>query len=106
MTSKHTPGPWRIGEIRHAGAYQLVQVDAQNGYICDVQAPILLGEFDEETREANARLIAAAPEMLAALEAVQAYFVDGCWCTNGGGHSRAPCLLCIANASITKAKGR
>jgi len=54
----------------------------------------------------NKRKLEAYDEMLAALEAVQTYFVDGCWCTNGGGHSRAPCLLCIANAAIAKAEGR
>jgi hypothetical protein len=51
--SKHTPGPWRYSE-----AY---------GYIDSVNDTIVdLGDVRTETERANARLIAAAPELLAA----------------------------------------
>jgi hypothetical protein len=58
MTTKHTPGPWVIGKRDH----DVVMVDTASGTaICDVY-----GESDD--RPANARLIAAAPDLLAALE--------------------------------------
>lgn len=57
--SKHTPGPWRIC-IRNG--YLRVEADQgkawNNPTICD------LAEFDNA--KANARLIAAAPELLTA----------------------------------------
>ncbi len=64
--SAHTPGPWKVGDVRHAGGYQLVTANDDGGYICEVQAPTnrFFG-FNEDEREANARLIAAAPDLLA-----------------------------------------
>ena len=60
MTTKHTPGPWVIGKRDH----DVVMVDTASGTaICDVY-----GESDD--RPANARLIAAAPDLLAALKGV------------------------------------
>ena len=52
---KHTPGPWRpsCGMFVHAANNEFVAVAKGN---------------DDETVEANARLIAAAPDMLAALQ--------------------------------------
>ena len=56
--SKHTPGPWTADRTHD----DVVMVDAGSGSaICDVY-----GDYSGE-REANAALIAAAPEMLAAL---------------------------------------
>ena len=68
--NKFTPGPWEArgkaivvrGSPRWNNAY--------NGRICNVQGA---GEGDNKinaTAQANARLIAAAPQMLEALEAV------------------------------------
>jgi hypothetical protein len=55
--SQHTPGPWAIdapnGVIRH-----------ENGAICDLRYPIYPPEQPDEL-SANARLIAAAPDLLA-----------------------------------------
>lgn len=57
METKHTPGPWKTDGITiYADA-------AQSGMVADCRAQM------SGTR-ANARLIAAAPTMLAALEAV------------------------------------
>lgn len=58
--AQHTPGPW----VYHAKT-STVQPYPGSGTICALS---LRGE-----REANARLIAAAPELLAALEKVDAY---------------------------------
>lgn len=58
MTTPHTPGPWKVDEDAP------VIVSAQDG----TDIAIASGRAERGTvQEANARLIAAAPEMLAAL---------------------------------------
>lgn len=58
MTAQHTPGPWRY--------------DYAPGYCGELLAPngTTLAEFVTEPSEADARLIAAAPELLEALNAM------------------------------------
>lgn len=66
---KHTPGPWHVvgpNNDRVAVRRDLVIADCH----------LILGPMDRETREANARLIAAAPTMLAALEQIAGFFID------------------------------
>jgi hypothetical protein len=66
--SKHTPGPWQCFETE-AGEARINPV--RGGFLvakCDTRNP-----FDEEQR-ANARLIAAAPELLEALRYYMAQF--------------------------------
>lgn len=54
---KHTPGPWRVASWEYAG--DDLNVDAKGrGFIC------LAGKRGDGEAEANARLIAAAPELL------------------------------------------
>ena len=68
MTERHTPGPWSLGNAANcgdgyavcSGAFVVARV-VGNGY------PIGRGHAPDS--DANARLIAAAPELLAALEA-------------------------------------
>ena len=68
-----TPGEWRAGELRYSGACQIVDdFSATRGYICEVQAPIVDGAFDVDGLTKRARLIAAAPDLYAALGA----FID------------------------------
>ena len=74
----HTPGPWEIwgnlGEMDLAvgpvaGGVAVAQIVTVNG----------IGIMDEETAQlgtANARLIAAAPALLAALEKIEANAAD------------------------------
>ena len=54
--SKHTPGPWEYvaGDGNACGG-----ISSKTGWICD---------FVDDPTPANARLIAAAPELLTALE--------------------------------------
>ncbi len=61
MTPKHTPGPWHVGMKPGPLVY-----GPQGEQIVNMTEPML---FDEENAE-NARLIAAAPDLLAALQAV------------------------------------
>ena len=68
MNQAHTPGPWR-----YVGRHSAEIVDcALQRTICSVSRALKMdGEMD-----ANARLIAAAPSMLAALEAVVTHHAD------------------------------
>ena len=64
MNAKHTPGPWdwdAQGQNGHNGLFNIYILDSTKRKI-----GTLYGRGDE--REANGRLIAAAPEMLEALE--------------------------------------
>ncbi len=65
-TTKHTPGPWAL--YPYPTRPYFTQVHINGAAIADVYASGLLKP--EETT-ANARLIAAAPDLLAALKLVQ-----------------------------------
>lgn len=69
MGTKHTPGPWEVGPVddtvvTHVGAdgVRLVVAEIDGDYNQPETWPIM---------EANARLIAAAPELLEALDRIQ-----------------------------------
>lgn len=63
MESKHTPGPWHTGGKDNSIIY------AEDGYA--VANAVTYHNRDRDSR-ADAELIAAAPELLAALERVEA----------------------------------
>jgi|SRR5579884_333789 len=66
--SAHTPGPWRVtGEINRFSGGEIIrptlddQTNSPVAFVCD------FNRYDRDAeRAANARLIAAAPELLAA----------------------------------------
>lgn len=76
--SKHTPGPWRHGSQTGANANTIYAVNGKGPHdepgICSVYGIPLYRRTDEQMRDiydegiANAKLIAAAPELLEALE--------------------------------------
>lgn len=83
MNTKHTPGPWKACDYgRDSYGLQMSTVAADGGCnrICEL-VPHGKPSLDEET-VANAQLIAASPELLAALqrllEWVDPYAVPGC----------------------------
>lgn len=67
--AKHTPGPWETDEAEHDCPSQDVVIrDAKRRGICRIwfdDAPV--PDYNAE-QSANARLIAAAPELVEALE--------------------------------------
>jgi hypothetical protein len=74
--SKFTPGTWRIEGRRGAGYIISAGVNAEGdgpaAYVGVIDPMFHVAGEDTERREADARLIAAAPELLAALkEAVE-----------------------------------
>ena len=65
METKHTPGPWRFIEQGDANMYGMVT--AGNRWIISFRQN---GELMSETELANAKLMAAAPELLEALKLI------------------------------------
>jgi len=64
MTTQHTPGPWYVDCQNESAAIGYRAIVDGDGYtVCN---PSPMGQ-------ANARLIAAAPDLLAALEVVREY---------------------------------
>lgn len=91
-TNKHTPGPWAI-ERDHIGPRS--QNDDQS-YGMLIQVAYLERYDWPENAEANARLIAAAPELLEALEAI---------INDGGKFVMTQETHRAARAAIDKARG-
>lgn len=99
--SEHTPGPWVVGNVG--------EVVAGGTTLADVYG-------DDEQADVDARLIAAAPDLLAALEDM----INHCQGCNGRGRcygrvpgspgsyaSNQPCQDCgDARAAIAKARGK
>lgn len=97
MADKHTPGPWSLGStgwyVQHDEAYEQTSqgVVGSNGTpICEVVSI----EYDDTEIDANARLIAAAPELLEALK-------DARFALYGSGPGNPK-----IDAAIAKAEGR
>lgn len=63
-TTKHTPGPWRIESHK--------RLVAENGYCVAILYTGDNGPDSDLVCKANARLIAAAPELLTVVERVRA----------------------------------
>ena len=81
MTTKHFPGPWEFvpkltGSENHKGFFVRAEKAARNGKwaLAEVQP----GDDNGKLGEANARLIAAAPEMLAALRKAAVLLAGTC----------------------------
>lgn len=97
MDAKHTPGPWGIeetngtnwiGPMRKSGDGKIAEI------VCDTDRDRLTPEAIERS-DANARLIAAAPELLAALKELRSWYLD---------QTGLPAVN--ANAAIAKAERR
>lgn len=107
----HTPGPWRLGSRKNA--------------VCDYVGIIIANcEFSHSATNrrkptgdqclANARLIAAAPKLLEALQALKMDYADseGCYCGQlvGGckadGVPKGACGYCLALDAIADALGQ
>ena len=110
--AKHTPGPWRSDSpyvSAPSGEHRKIVADCDR-YFSDDECEYL---SDDEC-EANIRLIAAAPELLAALEAVLLFY-RGDWWDEGerqewsrlaGTQEATTKVLCdVVRAALAKARG-
>ena len=67
MVHKHTKGPWRVHHVGPDYWTRQVWTDESHG-------SVMIAESGGSDKDANARLIASAPDLLAALERVARYF--------------------------------
>ena len=107
---KHTPGPWNVatnpGGPENQPAFPSVRDNTGNPHGQDI---VCMPLGNSETVKANARLIAAAPEMLEALQEAIPALVDmrdeaknaGAWVSEG----IAEDALSAARAAVAKATG-
>ena len=93
MSAQHTPGPWVVDPESPTW------VEDGNG-CCLAKT----GYGDDEGDRANARLIAAAPDMLAALRALHDNIAEYAKINNLGGFDNHD--MRQARAAIAKAEGR
>lgn len=94
--TKHTPGPWKLDGAANTGDLDIV---ATTGRITMLDCEI--SEVSEDVLTANAHLIAAAPELLAALRAAEEWadYIDD-------DESRVPVDVRLAmRAAIARATG-
>lgn len=103
MSAAHTPGPWGV----RARFGRLTTVIGRQRYpICDT-ATAPWGEAKPARDEANARLIAAAPDLLRSLVELCDQIADAE--EHGDGADDDGCPICIAHAdaraAIAKALG-
>ena len=106
----HTPGPWVVaGDSIHDRETKYESDGARTGdTACRIATTEIMARQGEQ--EANARLIAAAPDMLEALEEVMGELdVEGLPCPLCGrnltiGH-RHNCLWHVVASAIRKARG-
>ncbi|MBK1633773.1 hypothetical protein CKO31_24145 [Thiohalocapsa halophila] len=76
--TEYTPGPWRVLDLRTAERpREVITVGTQAGAICRLRNDVSERTISAED-EANAHLIAAAPDLAAAL-AVALEFLEFCW---------------------------
>ncbi len=90
--NKFTDGTWRLNERN--------DIEMNCEIICSI-ADISPDDATYEEAIANAHLIAAAPELLEALETL----ADVCPCQNGCAPDDMTCATNKAKAAITKARG-
>lgn len=98
MSEQHTPGPWGFSYVRQVGnAWDSYAISTPAG---DITVRTNPGQGCQR-HIANARLIAAAPELLAALEALLGWH-EAFPLTQG--EAELP-VVQRARAAITKARG-
>ena len=91
--SAHTPAPWTVDGTTAA---ENLDVIGEGGRV----AMLDCDDIDADTLEANARLIAAAPDMLAALQMVEAI-----WSRDQTANIDPESPLAKVRAAIKKATG-
>lgn len=99
----HTPGPWMVLPWFAPGGAEITTVQALNRTVADCPG-------EDATSKANARLISAAPDLLAALEAVlpwlgKAVFYDIASLPVETSKEDLSSVLSMAGKAIAKARG-
>ena len=102
--SKHTPGPWDVAATPDTPSVRPMRITRFHA-VAPASGPVLavLPAGRRDVQDANARLIAAAPELLEALKDIA---LSPCACIPAEfGESAITCNRCLARAAIAKAEG-
>jgi hypothetical protein len=91
--SQHTPGPW---VVHHDADCKEIEITAEDGRTI----AFMFGNQPQDVADAN--LIAAAPDLLAACEGFLSVYT-GCSCCFGSPGHR--CNPCFTRAAVARAKG-
>ncbi|HEV8639415.1 MAG TPA: hypothetical protein VG370_34840 [Chloroflexota bacterium] len=109
----HTPGPWHFEPDRFDRIYggEVIKAGEPGIQAFPVAVVCDFNRYDrDDERTANARLIAAAPDLLAALRALLAVDDEPCRFDHHGycqaHHVSAPCIVGQARAAVAKAAGQ
>lgn len=110
MSAAHTPGPWKLDPSCKDGARPTRSVRVKHfgkiELLTTVHFPdTYMGSNGAATREANARLIAAAPDLLAALIALDDYVCNNLASDYPTGIDVDDSAFKTARAAIAKATG-
>lgn len=97
MTDQHTPGPWRVGDYETGGLCIFGTTQGRYGPTTVTVARVTRVGYSMPT-EVNARLIAAAPDLLAALERFAKWSMQGSYPEIQG-------IITDAHEAIRKATG-
>ncbi len=110
MDTRFTPGPWFIntaGSAKKGQPFRITEIYVYAPHVQDDTAICadIIDPLTQEPSEANARLIAAAPDLLAALVALdECYCAAGPHLTKDERHQHRLTLI-AARAAIAKATG-
>lgn len=102
--SKHTPGPWRLLPYENSGGHLTHAVEAEHSTLITYDLPCTSSHPE---LMANAVLIAAAPELLAACKAIA--FDSRLVCNISNGERYYPISveeMSAIRAAIARAEGR
>jgi len=100
----HTPGPWISDDVEPSDLYRYVLANSSSPAGFRVLAELYLSDNWDDFRkeqEANARLMAASPDLLDALREIYHAFLDA----DGTHNDRQEAALLKASAAIFKATG-
>ena len=100
--SEHTPGPWMV----YADG---IEAGPEGGFRpfggCGCCGSPWMNGADSETAKADARLIAAAPDLLEALDELESWLVCACIASPEDMAQSFPHMLQVVQAAIAKAEG-
>jgi hypothetical protein len=101
MTTSYTPGPWKVETWKYNNnTREVLTIQTQCDAIAQTCGIWRDGDDSSAEEAANARLIAAAPDLLAALDALTEW---GCTHTGPRDDNSPHELLIAARAAIAKA---
>lgn len=76
MGKKHTPGPWTVDTTLITGRGIKIPISSDHWEVCTIET-----DDTDDNAAADARLIAAAPDLYEACEAIEVLSISDEWAT-------------------------